>query len=206
VTIVVDNDRIGAFLNMSGLDPNIPHMAHIHSGSTCATSAADTNGDGFVDVVEASAVGGGILVGITGDMSSYTASTSTVASANSLGNLISIGSGSLTSLIADLHRPAPAPTTGVASLSTNQPFNPAQYTVDVHGIDPSITLPSTVQTLPGMTANQTLPVACGSLQQTAGPQASPAPSPSPSTTATPSATPSPSVTASAVPMTMPMTQ
>src|SRR5688500_5580303 len=57
-TFVIAADNFAANLNITGA-PSGTHMQHIHAGRACPTAAADTNGDTFVDAVEASAVSGG---------------------------------------------------------------------------------------------------------------------------------------------------
>ncbi len=57
-TITVDANTLTVEVMASGLEPNLPHPQHIHGfmddnrNSTCPTPADDTNGDGFVDLVE----------------------------------------------------------------------------------------------------------------------------------------------------------
>lgn len=64
VTLVVDGGQVGVFITASGLAPNVMHEQHIHSGSTCATMANDTNGDGYIDDAEAEAVAGKPVVAL----------------------------------------------------------------------------------------------------------------------------------------------
>ncbi|WP_162053382.1 hypothetical protein [Pontibacter pamirensis] len=57
-TITVDANVLTVEVMASGLEPNLPHPQHIHGfkddnrNATCPTPADDTNGDGFVDLVE----------------------------------------------------------------------------------------------------------------------------------------------------------
>jgi len=193
--IVVDGERIGAYVNANGLDPNVPHAVDLHTGNTCPTASADTNGDGFVDIQEADAVNGGSLVNIGADLNSLATAMNFIPSADGTGNLAIITSGTLSSLNSDLHRTAPNPATGEVTLPSGRNLNLGDYTVEIHGINSSVQLPNTVATVSGFTANQTLPVACGSLTL-ANPQPSASPSVSPSPSASPSTSPSPSPSAS----------
>jgi len=112
VRFVVDSDNIGVFVQASGLAPNVAHPMHIHAGSTCATQAADTNGDGIVDDVESEAVSGPPVVGL--DLNANQAATSSSVIANAIypmagtnGNLTYINSFPLSSVIAALNIPNP---------------------------------------------------------------------------------------------------
>jgi hypothetical protein len=185
VAIVVDGERIGAYINANGLDPNIEHAVDIHPGHDCPTTSADTNGDGFVDIIEANTVNGGSLVNIGDDLNSYVTALNFTPSADATGNLALITDGSLALLNADLHRSAPNAATGEIALPVGQNLNLADNTVVIHGINSSFT------------ANQTLPVACGALTlANPQPSASPSASASPSPSVSPSASPSPSPSAS----------
>jgi hypothetical protein len=200
VVIVVEGQRIGVYVNADGLDPSIEHSVDIHPGNTCPTASADSNHDGFVDIAEADAVNGGSLVDIGDDLNSYATALNFIPSADANGNLALITTGTLSTLNSDLHRLLSGSSTGEVTLPTGQNLNIVDNTVEIHGISTSVQLPNTVQTLSGSTANQTLPVACGSFvlsnpQPSASPSASPSALPSPSASASPSPTPSASPSA-----------
>lgn len=61
-------DQLTVKVNARGLEPNMVHPQHIHGfadnkgNSTCPTPAADTNGDGLVDLVEGLPSYGGVLL------------------------------------------------------------------------------------------------------------------------------------------------
>ena len=61
-------DQLTVKVNAIGLEPNRVHPQHIHGfadnkgNSTCPTPAADTNGDGLVDLVEGLPSYGGVLL------------------------------------------------------------------------------------------------------------------------------------------------
>ncbi len=61
-------DQLTVKVNATGLEPNMVHPQHIHGftgnkgNSTCPTPAADTNGDGLVDLVEGLPSYGGVLL------------------------------------------------------------------------------------------------------------------------------------------------
>ncbi len=61
-------DQLTVKVNATGLEPDMIHPQHIHGftennkNSTCPTPAADTNGDGIVDLVEGLPSYGGVLL------------------------------------------------------------------------------------------------------------------------------------------------
>jgi hypothetical protein len=67
-TVTVDENVLTVEVIASGLEPNKVHPQHIHGfmdknkNSTCPTPAADTNGDGLIDLVEGLPSYGGVLL------------------------------------------------------------------------------------------------------------------------------------------------
>ncbi|WP_324719913.1 hypothetical protein [Salinimicrobium sp. HB62] len=61
-------DQLTVTVNATGLEPNMVHPQHIHGftenkgNSQCPTSAADTNDDGLIDLVEGLPSYGGVLL------------------------------------------------------------------------------------------------------------------------------------------------
>lgn len=206
VTLVVDGGQVGVFIQANGLAPNIPHEQHIHAGSTCATLANDTNGDGYVSTPEAEAVAGQPLVAFT--LNGLEPITNPQSPPNAKYPMAApdgvetyIGSAPLSSLqsIMQTAMATPSPSTSPspfisATPSTTPLIFPTasptasplasatpssgpsaaagtasggifdNHVVEIHGISDTFSLPGSVQAgVPGMTANQTLPVACGVL-------------------------------------------
>lgn len=145
-TITLQGDDLNVAITMSGLDDTV-HAQHIHFGPICPEPAPmsedDTNGDGFVDVLEGLPDYGGIFVNLDSDLddpdhnafpsgSSYTYTAS--------GSRSAIQDSSGTALKLDRRH------------------------VVIHGV--SEDLPDSVATLPGLPPESnsgTLPVACGEL-------------------------------------------
>ncbi|HAR43267.1 MAG TPA: hypothetical protein DCS07_11675 [Bdellovibrionales bacterium] len=73
--IVVDGGNMGVSIEGAGLSPNMMHPQHIHAGTQCAGTGADTNFDGWVDVKEAEAVGGQAILPLTLNLSAQAGST-----------------------------------------------------------------------------------------------------------------------------------
>jgi hypothetical protein len=200
VTIVVDGTNFGVYSTEQGLDPNVVHMAYIHADNQCATSNSDTNGDGIVDSAESTVVSGAAIIPLDFSLNTFTTDlaraitsggSTLFPTADSTGAVTYIGSGTLSTVQAEAFRSNPVQ----GSATAESQWDPAQWSVVVSGVDTSVTLPSTVQAATGLTANESLPVACGVVVQQSGP----APSPSPSASASASPSPSPSTTVSASP-------
>lgn len=163
--VVLDGGHFGVSYIVSGVFPDSTHMSHIHKGPDCPTAAQDTNGDGVIDVIEAGVTDGGILVNLDGDLSTFDAGSDHISSPDLYGNLFYIGSGSYSSMIDDLHRPAPDPKTGIITLAPGENFDLDHAVIVIHGINPGKNLPGSAQSVKGFTSNQSLPIACGKLKK-----------------------------------------
>ncbi len=89
------NGKVQVTVEASGLAPNVPHAMHLHgvvegTDNGCPGPSADTDGDGFVSVLEGVPFYGGILTSLTstGDTSPDSALALTrFATADADGNL-----------------------------------------------------------------------------------------------------------------------
>lgn len=185
VRVVVDGNQAGIYIQAFGVAPGIPHLQHIHSGTQCADFSQDTNQDGFVDAVEGEPVAGRPVLPLTlnlgqqqtsgaGGASPSPAASPTdgtgaavqdfpVASAN--GNYTYIGSISITEVRSMLEAESGngSGTAGAASDAQMLAQLLNSRVIEIHGISPDVQLPDTVQSIMGLPATTTLPVACGVL-------------------------------------------
>lgn len=60
--LTLSSTTFTASLIATGLAPNTPQLAHVHTGTRCPTGADDTNNDGYIDAVEEAAISGQILI------------------------------------------------------------------------------------------------------------------------------------------------
>lgn len=71
VDFAIDGTDLTVMIEATGLTPNQPHAQHLHgtfddsAANVCPPSSADTDGDGFVSVVEGVPFYGGIQVSLT---------------------------------------------------------------------------------------------------------------------------------------------
>lgn len=152
----VVNGMLTAIVDASGTEPAegpVPdgiHPQHIHAADRCPNASADVNRDGIVDVIEGLPFYGPILVPLDGDISNTTSEIPTFPfGAGSKGTFHYEASTSLSTLEAAL----------------NEPINLASRHVVIHGVDLATPLPASVQSLPGLPAQVTLPIACGEIRE-----------------------------------------
>jgi Cu/Zn superoxide dismutase len=162
-TFAVTGDELVATVNVTGVDPSIVHAQHIHLSATCPTSAADVNSDGFVSITEGAVSYGPVLVPLDGDLSSQAAGSTGFPTADANGVITFSSTTSVADLLADLRATDPDPTDLTVKIGANEDLDLANRTVVIHGVATTTTLPSTVETGGGATANPTLPIACGTI-------------------------------------------
>lgn len=150
-TVDLKGDVVTVTVAVDGVTPLTLHPQHIHAGPQCPSGSADTNGDGFVDVIEGLPDYGPILVSLDSTINTGASSDLDFPVANANGSYDYSATGSREHIQDEIQTALKA----------------ADRHVVIHGISPTdMPLPSTVQTLPGLPAWATLPVACGELDLT----------------------------------------
>lgn len=174
VTTTISGDTVTVVVNAHGLAPGIAHAMHFHADGACPTAAADTNGNGNIDVVEGVPSYGPILIPIDSNLANTDPNQGNFPTADANGDINFTTTASLSALMASLHEADPNPNDAFAKLTANQQLDILTRTVVVHGVANNTTLPSTTGTLTangephanGSSATDlppqaTLPVACG---------------------------------------------
>jgi hypothetical protein len=187
----IKDDDFSAHVEASGLAPNTIQAQHVHAGSRCPNPGDDTNHDGYIDVVEAAAATGKILIPLDNDLGSQvpgrgappnpspglTPSPNQPPGAgpgpnypktNSGGEYNYNQSGSYSKMMSDLHQSNPDPNSGMAKLQPGEDLKLEQRVVEIHGVPDDTPLPPTVQSIAGLSPQITLPVACGTIEKIAG--------------------------------------
>jgi hypothetical protein len=157
----IDDGDLVAAVEAENLFPDIVHPQHVHAASRCPDASADTNGDGFIDVMEGAPAYGPILIPLDSDLSSQAAGDFPMADED--GELEYEESADLNTLLGDLLSADPNPEDPIAKLAPGEDLALGTRTVVLHGIDPSFALPETVASFGDTPANVTLPVACGEI-------------------------------------------
>lgn len=123
-------------------------------------NAADTNGDGFVDIVEAMAAGGDVLLPLDDDPSNQ--DMDTFGRSDSSGRLTYSETVPLKDVMDAISGMDDDADDHIAKISGSS-ADWASYIVEIHGVADDTSLPDTVQTEDGKSKQETLPVACANL-------------------------------------------
>jgi hypothetical protein len=166
--VTILGDELTVVVNANGVPQNMQHLQNIFVGSSCPTSAADVNADGFVDLVESLPSTGKILVPLDGSLDDQASGANDYPSASGTGTYVYSENASLSRFLADLRSPDTTPEDPIAKIGAEQPLNLGGRVLIVHGVAPTTSLPGTVASIPGVPASATLPILCGRLERALG--------------------------------------
>ncbi len=161
VSIGREDGRLVIDLSAEGLPPGM-HLAHIHGFATddpatarCPDPGADANGDGFIDLIETEAAAGTTMIPFTDDVASLEIQSDTYPVAGPDGRLswqASVDADALAEAVRSKFQ---------------TPLALGERVVFIHGAPEGADLPGTVQSLEGVPADVTLPIACAELDPAA---------------------------------------
>ena len=155
-------DQFIARVQVANADSTIVHAQHVHASGVCPPAAADTNSDGFIDVLEGLPFYGAILIPLDGDIATQSAGATSFPMADADGDYLYADTVSFAAMLSDLTAADPDPSDPIVKLSTSN-LNLDSRTVVIHGVSDTTTLPATVATIAGLTPQQSLPIACGTI-------------------------------------------
>ncbi|MGH6818352.1 MAG: hypothetical protein ACREC1_06220 [Methylovirgula sp.] len=157
----IKGDSLTIQIDAEGLPPNIMHLQHFHGftdnrQATCATAAADKNGDGIVDLIETEPMSGTTMVPFHDDPVNMQIANDTYPKASAAGSYHYEKTVSLKALKA-----AFAKTFDDPDLALDK------RVVYIHTVPAATKLPASVASLGKIPAQVTLPIACGEIKRVA---------------------------------------
>jgi hypothetical protein len=142
-----------------GLTPGM-HLMHLHGfegdnpvEAMCPGMEADANGDGYVDLIETREAAGVTMIPLTQDPASLTIQTDTYPTAREDGSLDYV------------HEIEAAALEEAVREKFGSPIAAGQRVVVIHGAPEGADLPDSVQSLDGVPARVTIPIACAELDE-----------------------------------------
>lgn len=162
-TLTVEGDTLTIKIDATGTAPDIMHLQHFHGfaegdeKATCPEQAADTNGDGVIDLIETEPGAGITMVPFHGDPASMEIIADSYPAADAEGAYSYAQSVSLSVLEAAFEKAFP-----------DQKLDFDRRVIFLHGVPEVTELPDTVQSLGDVPAHVTLPIACGEIQSSEG--------------------------------------
>lgn len=162
VSISPQGDRLVISLEMDGLAPGM-HLAHVHgfpeadpADATCPDAAADANGDGWVDLIETRDLAGITMIPLTDEPAGLAIHSESYPSAGDDGRTS--------------YEQAVDPTTlrNAVEAEFGTSLALPHRVVFIHGAPEETGLPESVQSLDGVPAYVTVPIACAELEASEG--------------------------------------
>lgn len=157
----VNDARILAEVLAGRLVPGT-HAVHVHTQEACPTADSDVNDDGVIDVLEAIAVSGEILIPLDDDLASQLPLEGFPV-ANATGTLEYAQVADFELFLSDLEAADPDPSDFVAKLPAGGQLRLETRSVLLFGISEDVELPETVATIGDAEPHEMVPVACGVL-------------------------------------------
>lgn len=154
----IEDGKLTTTIDLSGLPPSMMHLQHFHGfidgkDAVCPTSDADTNKDGFIDLVETEPLAGTTMVPFHAHPASLEIANDTYPKADTEG----AAHYSETVSVADLEAPLKEKLKATG-------LELDKRVIFIHGIPDTAALPESVKSLPGVPAQITLPIACGKIE------------------------------------------
>jgi hypothetical protein len=157
-TFEIADGKLSIAIDLAGLPPNMMHLQHFHGfpdgkAASCPTGAADTNGDGYIDLVETEPFAGTTMMPFHAHPVTLEIANDSYPVADKNGVSHYTDTVSVADLDAALKAKFKAP-----SLALDK------RVIFIHGVANSPALPTSVKSLPGVPANVTIPIACGKIE------------------------------------------
>lgn len=158
-TFKIHGDDLTIDIQVKGSPPNLTHWQHFHGlqgqmAATCATPAADVNGDGFVDLIETEPASGTTMVPFDDMPAKMDVAHGDYPKASADGSYHYQKVVSVKELSA-----------AFAKAFDGQALNLDKRVLLIHGVADDTKLPATVKSLGPIPAQVTLPIACGKIEQ-----------------------------------------
>lgn len=160
-TFMRKEDKWFAYIRLFAGMPKAWHMQNVYEGTRCPTANDDLNLDGFIDIVEAQAVLGKILIPLDSDISTQNSGRAFFPLADLSGSYHYERITSFSRFFQDLKAEDKNPDDHVTKLGPDQGLKLVGKAVMIQGIAEDVELPETVQTLDRRRPFQTLPIVCG---------------------------------------------
>ncbi len=163
-------DQIFAYVRLFAGGVQAWHPQHVYTGGRCPTASDDANGDGFIDILEAQAVLGAVLIPLDADLSSQSAGQRFFPLGDLSGYYHYERISDFKRFLEDLQQEDSDPNDNVTKLDSGTGLDLVGRTVLIQGVVETLEFPETVATVGRFKAFQTLPIACGVFEEvTQGP-------------------------------------
>jgi hypothetical protein len=159
-TFTVSGDQLTIRISIKDVPPNMEHWQHFHGfakgdeQAQCPTVKDDTNGDGIIDLIETEPKAGTTMAPFNADPAAFAIPKNTYPQSDVNGSYTYEKTVSLKALQTAFEKQFPG-----------QELDLDRRVVFIHGVPSSTKLPPSVASLGDITAQVTLPIACGEIRK-----------------------------------------
>lgn len=164
-TIQRKDDRLYAYIRLFAGGPKVWHPQNIYSGNRCPTMEDDTNKDGYLDIIEASAVLGKIIVPLDADIGSQRSGRNFYPLGDLSGSYFYERITSFKRFFRDLKEEDKDTEDNIRKLGPEEGLPIIGQPVLIQGVLDTTEFPETVGSTERYRPFQTLPIACGIFQK-----------------------------------------
>jgi hypothetical protein len=168
LTFLREKDRLLTFVRLFAGGPRAWHPQGVYLGKRCPNIGDDKNGDGYIDIVEAMAVVGKMIIPLDANINSQASGKNFYPMADLSGYYHYERVASFSRLFDDLKDKDRDPDDHITKLDPNEKFSFERRVFMVQGVVQEIELPETVAGLGKRKPYQTLPITCGIIQKVTG--------------------------------------
>lgn len=162
------DEKFFAYVRLFAGGPKAWHQQFVYEGTRCPTLNDDTNLDGFIDIQEAEAVLGKIIIPLDSDIGSQSSGRRFFPLADLSGYYHYERITSFRRFLSDLQEVDNDPEDDTRKLAADEPLRITGKAVMVMGVVETVQLPETVATKGRHRAFQTLPIVCGIFDKVEG--------------------------------------
>lgn len=168
LTFSREKDRLLTFVRLFAGGPRVWHPQGVYLGKRCPNLGDDKNGDGYIDIIEAMAVVGKMIIPLDANINSQASGKNFYPMADLSGYYHYERVASFRRLFDDLRDKDKDPDDHIAKLNPNEKFSFERRVFMVQGVVQETELPETVAGLGKRKPYQTLPISCGIIQKVSG--------------------------------------
>lgn len=154
-------EKFYAYVRLFAGGPRAWHQQFVYEGNRCPTTNDDTNLDGFIDVQEAEAVLGKIIIPLDSDIGTQSSGRRFFPLGDLSGYYHYERITNFRRFLSDLQGEDSDPADDTRKLAADEPLRITGKAVMVMGVVETVQLPETVASKGRHRAFQTLPIACG---------------------------------------------
>lgn len=158
-----DGDNFEASINLKYAPKSVVLRPAIYTARRCPNINDDINKDAYVDILEARLAMGKIIIPFDSNLDSQMDGQGTYQASGNDGKYYYHQSASFDRLFADLKAPDENPNDQLVKIGSDDGITLPGRIVLVQGLNETVFLPESVATTDGLTAHESIPVACGVL-------------------------------------------